>query len=104
MSLKIKLKLIVDIFLAIAIIGSSVTGIMLLISPSGSGSRAGIGDSLFDFTSRSSLRLFHDWISILLIVLIVFHLMLNWKIILGYIRNIFRERRKIGCENNKNSM
>ena len=104
MSLKIKLKLIVDIFLAIAMIGSSVTGIILLISPSGPGSRAGISDSLFDFASRSSLRLSHDWISILLIVLIVFHLMLNWKIILGYLRNIFRERRKISCENNKNSM
>lgn len=104
MSLKIKLKVIVDIFLAIAMMGSSVTGIILLLIPSGPGTQAGISGSLFDFASRSSLKLFHDWTSILLIVLIVFHLMLSWKVIIGYIRSIIRTQRKRSCENQQNSM
>ena len=104
MSLKIKLKVIVDIFLAIAMIGSSVTGAVLLLSPSGPGSRAGISGSLFDFASRSSLKLFHNWTSILVIALIVFHLMLNWRIIVSYGRSIIRAQRKRSCENKQNSM
>jgi len=104
MSLKIKLKIIVDVFLILVMIGSSVTGIILLLSPSGPGSMAGISGSLFDFASRSSLKLFHNWTSILVIVLIVFHLMLNWNIILCYIRNAFKAQRKRSCENQQNSM
>jgi len=92
--LKIKLKVIVDIFLLLAMIISAVTGVLLLLSPSGPGTRAGISVSLFDFTSRSSLKLFHDWSSILLIILIVFHLMLNWNIITRYIRSVFVVSRK----------
>ncbi|MBC8390198.1 MAG: DUF4405 domain-containing protein [Actinobacteria bacterium] len=94
MSLKIKLKVIVDIFLMLAMIVSAVTGILLLLGLSGPGTQAGISGSLFDFTSRSSLKLFHDWSSILLIILVVFHLMLNWNIIVRYIRSAFVVSRK----------
>ena len=94
MRLKIKLKVIVDIFLLLAVIISAVTGVLLLLGPSGPGTQAGTSVSLFDFASRSSLKLFHDWSSILLIILIVFHLMLNWNIIIRYIRSSFVVSRK----------
>jgi hypothetical protein len=93
MRIKIKLKVIVDILLFMAGLVSIVTGLTLLILPSGPGARAGLASassSLFDITTRGGLRLLHDWSSIIIIALIFFHLMLNWRIILCYVKNVFR--------------
>jgi len=93
MRIKIKLKLVVDILLFLAGLVSIVTGITLLILPSGPGTRAGLAQassSILDITSRSGLRLWHDWSSIFIIALILFHLILNWRIVLCYIRNAFK--------------
>ena len=55
MRIKIKLKVIVDILLFMAGLVSIVTGLTLLILPSGPGTRAGLAlasSSLFDITTR----------------------------------------------------
>ena len=92
MRIKIRLKLIVDILLFLAGMVSIVTGITLLILPSGPGTRAGLAgtSSILDITTRSGLRLWHDWSSIIIIALILLHLALNWRILLCYMRNAFR--------------
>jgi hypothetical protein len=93
MRMKIKIKIIVDILLFLSGLVSIVTGLFLLILPSGPGTRAGLASAsslLLDVTTRSGLRLLHDWSSIIIISLIFFHLMLNWRIIICYVRNAFK--------------
>ncbi len=92
MSIKIRFKLVVDILLFLTGLVSIVTGITLLIFPSGPGTRAGLAgtSSILDITSRSGLRLWHDWSSIIIIALILLHLALNWRILVCYMRNAFR--------------
>jgi len=92
MSIKIRFKLVVDILLFLTGLVSIVTGITLLILPSGPGTRAGLAgtSSILDITSRSGLRLWHDWSSIIIIALILLHLALNWRILVCYMRNAFR--------------
>jgi len=101
MRLKIKLKIIVDALLLLAGLLSMITGIILLVSPSGPGTHSGLktAEAIFDFTSRSSLRLLHDWGSILLISLIIFHLILNRTTIIHYVKSAFSAARKQSCEN-----
>ena len=101
MRLKIKLKIIVDILLLLAGLLSIITGIILLLSPSGPGthSRLKTAESMFDLTGRSSLKLLHNWGSIILVSLVIFHLILNWATIVCYIKNIFRTARNQSCEN-----
>jgi hypothetical protein len=91
--LKTKLKIITDISMFISGLVSAVTGLALLILPSGQGTRGGTVFSTFsilDFTTRSGLKMLRDWSSIILISLIFFHLILNWKIILCYFKNSFK--------------
>lgn len=93
MRIKIKLKLVIDIVLFLAGLISMVTGLMLLVLPSGPGTRAGLAiDStvILDLTSRAVLRLAHNWSSILIAALICFHLILNWRIIICYFKNAFK--------------
>ncbi len=92
MKLKIKLKIIVDIFLLIAGLFSTVTGIVLLASPSGAGMHRGLrtDELILGLTSRGYVKILHDWSSIILILLVVFHLILNWPTILCYIKSIYR--------------
>ena len=93
MRIKIKLKVIVDILLFLSGLISIVTGLALLIVPSGPGTKAGLASassSLFDLTTRGGLRLAHDWSSLLIIALIFFHLALNWRLIICYAKNAFR--------------
>jgi hypothetical protein len=93
MRIKIRLKLIVDILLFLAGLVCIITGITLLILPSGPGTKAGLAQassSTLDITTRSGLRLWHDWSSIIIIALILFHLMLNWRTIVCYVRNAFK--------------
>jgi hypothetical protein len=91
MRVKTKLKLIVDMLLFLAGLVSIISGATLLILPSGPGTKAGLASSsILDITTRSGLRLWHDWSSIIIIALILFHLILNWRIILCYIKNVFK--------------
>ena len=93
MRIKIRLKVVVDILLFLSGLISMATGLTLLILPSGPGSRAGLvsaSSALLDLTTRGGLRLLHDWSSILIIALIFFHLVLNWRMIICYARNAFR--------------
>lgn len=93
MKIRIRIKIIVDVLLFMAGLVSMSTGLALLILPSGPGTRSGfpsIAGSLFDITTRGGLRLIHDWSSILIIALILFHLILNWRIIMCYIKNSFK--------------
>ncbi|MDD3776684.1 MAG: DUF4405 domain-containing protein [Actinomycetota bacterium] len=100
MRLKIKLKIIIDIFLLFFMLISALTGIVLMVTPSGPGTRAGqgAGASILDLASRSSLKLFHDWSSILLIAMVVFHLMLNGSTIVCYFKRSFKTLKNNGCE------
>jgi quinol-cytochrome oxidoreductase complex cytochrome b subunit len=101
MRLKIKTKIIVDILLLISGLLSTITGIILLLSPSGPGTYRGLktAESILDLTSRSSLKLLHDWGSIILVLLVIIHIILNWSTITCYIKNMFRAVRNRSCEN-----
>ncbi len=92
MRIKIRLKMVVDILLFLSGLICMGTGLTLLILPSGPGTQAAIkaSSSIFDLFTRSGLKLFHNWSSILLIALIVFHLMLNWRMITCYFKNAFK--------------
>lgn len=90
---KIRLKIIVDIMLFLSGLISIVTGLALLILPSGPGTGAGLAagsSSIFDLSTRGGLIFLHDWSSMLLIALIFFHLMLNWRMIICYVKNALR--------------
>jgi hypothetical protein len=101
MRLKTKTKIIVDILLFISGLLSAVTGIILLLSPSGPGTHRGLrtAESIFDITSRSSLKILHDWGSIILILLVIIHIILNWSTITCYVKNMFRAVSNRSCEN-----
>ena len=92
MRIKIRLKMVIDILLFLSGLISIGTGLALLILPSGPGTQAGIkaSSSVFDLFTRSGLKLFHDWSSLLLIALILFHLILNWRMITCYFRTAFK--------------
>ena len=92
MRIKIRLKIIVDILLLLSGLVSIGTGLALLILPSGPGTQAGLraSSSVFDLFTRSGLKLFHDWSSILIIAFIVFHLTLNWRMMICYFKNAFK--------------
>ena len=105
MRLKIKLKIILDILLLLAGLMSAITGIILFISPSGPGTHRGLDTTefVFNLTGRILLKIFHNWSSIILIALVIFHLMLNWTTIVCYLKSISRVLKKQssgqGCEN-----
>ena len=92
MRIKIRLKIVVDILLFLSGLISMGTGLALLILPSGPGTHAGIkaASSVFDLFTRSGLKLSHDWSSLLLITLIMFHLFLNWRMIFCYFKNALK--------------
>jgi len=91
----------VDILLLLAGLLSAITGIILLLSLSGPGTNRGLktAESIFGLTGRSSLKLLHNWGSIILVSLVIFHLALNWTTIVCYIKNISRAARNQSCEN-----
>jgi len=92
--LKIKTKFTIDIFLIISFVFNIITALMLLFS-SGGGAHGRAGSiGLLNFTSRSSLRLIHDWTGLLIIALVVFHLILNWKTIICYFKNLLNNNIK----------
>ncbi|MCE5330052.1 DUF4405 domain-containing protein [bacterium] len=94
--LKLKTKFIIDIFLAAAFMFNVVTALILLFNTGGGGNRQSTWlVNLFDFSSLSSVRLIHDWSGLLMVALIVFHLMLNWRIILCYFKNLSRSTTKV---------
>jgi hypothetical protein len=101
MRIKTRLKFFVDILLFIAGLISMGTGLVLLFSPSGPGTHAGLGEaaSILDFSHRSILRLYHDWSSLIIIALVVFHLALNWRTILCYFKNMFKIARSRSYQN-----
>ncbi|HAJ95017.1 MAG TPA: hypothetical protein DCP02_02175 [Actinobacteria bacterium] len=93
MRIKIKAKIIVDIILFLSGLSSIVSGLILLILPSGPGTGGGLtaaSSSIFDLTTRGGLRFLHDWSSILLVAFIFFHLVLNWRLIICYAKNAFK--------------
>ena len=93
MRIKIRTKIIIDIMLFVSGLISMVTGLVLLMLPSGPGTKAGlssVSSSIFDLSTRGGLRLLHDWSSLILIALILFHLMLNWRIAFRYMKSALR--------------
>jgi len=89
---KIKIKLVIDIFLIIAFFFNIFTALGLLFGFAGRGSHLRGGretaiTNIFDFGSRSSFRLIHDWSGILIIVLILAHLIINWETLVCYFKN-----------------
>ncbi|MBN2072655.1 MAG: DUF4405 domain-containing protein [Actinobacteria bacterium] len=100
MRLKIKIKFFIDILLFVAGLVSAGTGAALLFGPSGNGTHGGLraATSFLEFSSRGTLRLFHDWSSLILIALVIFHLMLNWGTITCYFKNSFKKKMD-RCQN-----
>ncbi|MBS3088995.1 DUF4405 domain-containing protein [Candidatus Pacearchaeota archaeon] len=79
---KLKLKFLVDVLMFFSFLTTAVSGFVLwLVLPRGSG-RAG---NVFIFF-RETWLLIHDWFSVLLVILILFHLVLNW----GWIKSVFK--------------
>jgi hypothetical protein len=91
---RVRIKLVMDMLLFLSGLVSVITGLLLLFLPSGPGLGGGPAASIFDITSRTGLRLFHDWSSLLIIALLLFHLSFNWRILLGYIKNVYRSSFK----------
>jgi len=92
--LRLKTKLTIDIFLAAAFLFNIVTALMLLFNTGGGGrGQSNVLVNLFDFSSRSSLRLIHNWTGLLIIALIIFHLILNWRVIICYFKNLLRSAK-----------
>lgn len=96
MKIKIKSKIFVDILLLISGLFSAITGIVLLLSPSGAGMNRGLktGELIFGLSSRGYVKILHNWSSIILVLLVVIHLILNWHTILCYIKSINRNIAK----------
>jgi hypothetical protein len=96
MKIKIRLKIIVDIMLLLSGLASAITGIMLLISSPGPSTCSWFnrGRLISDITSRHSLKIFHDWGSIIFISFVIFHLILNWPTIICYFKSVRRNIAK----------
>jgi len=80
---KLKINSIIDILAAVAFLGSSLSGLVLLIAlPSGSGFRGGKGiiitESVFGL-GRHEWASFHNISSIALLIFILIHLILHWQ-------------------------
>lgn len=90
--------------LFIAGIINAITGLLILL-----GVVAGPGRynerilSVTELSSKGIAKLIHNYTGIIIISLVFFHLLLNWKTILCYFRMLFKKSGKTGnliCENN----
>lgn len=85
---KNKVKFWNDVLMFIVFIIIAVSGFILwFVLPRGGG-RAGNG---FLFL-RETWILIHDWFSVILIILVLLHLILNWRWIKAMFKNIFGRR------------
>ncbi|MCL4385915.1 MAG: DUF4405 domain-containing protein [Actinobacteria bacterium] len=93
---KLKTKFTIDIFLIITFIFNVITALMLLFNTGGGAYWRSSGIiNLLNFSNRSSLRLIHDWTGLLIIALILFHLILNWRTIVCYFKNLLSSAAKV---------
>ncbi|HRY60073.1 MAG TPA: DUF4405 domain-containing protein [Patescibacteria group bacterium] len=87
---KIKINALVDIFAFVAGLIVAKSGLVLwFILPSGSGGgfqggKGGGVEKSFFFLSRHEWQTIHNWVGLILIILILLHLILHWS----YIKNI----------------
>ncbi len=74
-------KLILDIFMFILFVIINITGFTTLTMSRNQ-------------AKASGLLSMHIWLSVLLIILIIIHLILNWTWIKSMFRNIFKKRNR----------
>jgi len=59
--------------------------------------------NLSDLSTRAWYRVIHDWSGIIIVVLLLVHLILNWKTLMCYLKNTFKSAKiaKVpeSCEN-----
>ena len=88
---KVRLKYLIDALMLLSFLIIAMSGFILwIIFPSGSG--AGRAPPfIFD---RFQWIFIHDWLSVLLVILIFIHLILNWNWIKSMTKNIFIKNAK----------
>ena len=115
-SLKLKVKLGIDLAMITVFLFNVFTGLAMFFRLVTGGGRQYSGIEGFNVSSLASLstgawyRVIHDWSGIIMVVLMLTHLILNWKTLMCYLRNAFRSVKiakitniaKIpeSCENN----
>lgn len=107
--IKFKIKLTIDIAMITAFLVNMFTGFAMFFGLVLGGGRQYSGAAGFDvlnitdLSARALYRFVHDWSGILLILLILFHLTLNWNTFWCYLRNTWKNRnnQKVqkSCEN-----
>ena len=79
-----KLKYIVDMFMFLVFLIVALSGFILwLILPKGS------GNSLFLILTRNEWIFVHNWSSVIFILLLLIHLILNWNWIILVTKSLF---------------
>lgn len=86
MNKKLKLKYWVDILMGLSFIIVAITGIMKW-----SGT---LKQLAFQRESRHLVTLIHDYTGLLMILLVLIHLILNWKWIISMTKNVFSKKNK----------
>jgi hypothetical protein len=112
-SLKLKAKLGIDLAMITVFLFNVFTGLVMFFRLVTGGGRQYSGVLGFNVASIASLstgawyRVIHDWSGIIVAVLMLTHLVLNWKTLMCYLRNAFKSLKiaKIAkipesCENN----
>jgi cytochrome b subunit of formate dehydrogenase len=102
--LKIRLKIIVDLLLLITGLINIITGLLILLDiAAGPGRYSERIISITELSSKGIAKLIHNYTGIIIISLVFFHLLLNWRTILCYFRMLFKKSGKTGiltCESN----
>jgi hypothetical protein len=112
-SLKLKVKLGIDLATITIFLFNVFTGFAMFLRIVTGGGRQYSGVEGFNVASLANLstgawyRAIHDWSGIIVVVLMLTHLILNWKTLMCYLRNVFKSVKitKIAkipesCENN----
>ena len=100
---KTRLKISVDILLLISGLANIITGLLILFDiVAGPGRYSEKAISFAELSSRGIAKLIHNYTGIIIITLVFFHLLLNWKTILCYLKLLFKKSHNTGnliCEN-----
>jgi cytochrome b subunit of formate dehydrogenase len=106
--IKFKIKLGVDIAMIVVFLVNMFTGFAMFFGLVAGGGRmyGGAGGfnvlNITDLSAKAWCRFIHDWSGIIMVVLILFHLILNWNTLCCYLRNSFKKNKnkkeEISCE------
>jgi hypothetical protein len=106
--IKFKIKLGVDIAMIVVFLVNMFTGFAMFFGIVAGGGRmygGARGFNTFDIAeigAKAWYRLIHDWSGIIMVILILFHLILNWNTLCCYLRNSFKKNKnkkeEISCE------